>query len=72
MEGYSKSPIEIFASNDGYNFTQYVGKFDTFEGENFAAMVSFDAKAIQFLIPAAATETVKIAEIVVEGNRQHQ
>lgn len=72
MEGYSKSPIEIFASNDGYNFTQYVGKFHTFEGENFGAAVNFDAKAIQFLIPAAATETVKIAEIVVEGSRQHQ
>lgn len=72
MEGYSKSPIEIFASNDGYNFTQYVGKFETFEGENFSAVTNFNAKAIQFLIPAKAGEAVKIAEIVVEGSRQHQ
>jgi hypothetical protein len=70
MQGYSKAPIEIFASNDGYNFTQYVGKFDTFDGENFAAAVSFDAKAIQFVIPAVPAQNVKIAEIVVEGSQQ--
>lgn len=72
MQGYEKRAISLFTSNDGYNFTQYAGAFDSFEDGNFAAAVNINAKAIQFVIPADAKETVKIGEIMVEGVRDHK
>lgn len=68
MQGYTKEAIEIFTSDDGYNFTNYLGAFDTFEGEHFAASVDVDAKAILFVIPASKDNTVKISEVHVGGH----
>ncbi len=72
MKEYTKQAIEIFVSNDGYNFTDCLGAFDTFEGENFEAKLDAEAKSILFVIPASAKETVKISEIVIGGKRTHQ
>ncbi len=72
MDGYEKRAISLYASNDGYNFTQYLGDFNSFEGENFSVAIKLQAKAIQFVIPADAAETVKIGEIIVEGMREHK
>ncbi len=68
MQGYTKEAIEIFTSDDGYNFTNYLGAFDTFEEERFAASVDVDAKAILFVIPASKGNTVKISEVHVGGH----
>ena len=67
MQGYTKEAIEIFASDDGYNFTNYLGAFDTFDGENFAIAERVKAKALLFVIPASKDQAVRISEIYVGG-----
>lgn len=71
MKDYSKKAIEVFTSDDGYNFTNYLGSFDTFDGDNFDAKVDVEAKAILFVIPAKTSETIKISEIIVKGDRKN-
>ena len=70
MKDYTGKYVEIFASNDGYNFTDYIGKFDTSK-DAFEADVDFEAKSILFVIPATTKDTVKISEVIVKGDRSH-
>lgn len=72
MKDYSKEAIEIFTSDDGYNFTNYLGAFDTFEGERFSASVRVDAKAVLFVIPASKDQAVNISEIHIDGQRAYK
>lgn len=69
LKDYSGSYIEIFASTDGYNFTDYIGKFNLESNDLFEADVDFDAKAILFVLPATVTDVIKISEIIVKGER---
>ncbi|MBR6554036.1 MAG: DUF4434 domain-containing protein, partial [Clostridia bacterium] len=67
MQDVSAREIEIFTSDDGYNFTNYLGMFDSFAEGDFAAAVEVEAKAILLVIPADAEETVSISEVIVKG-----
>ena len=60
---------EVFTSDDGYNFTNYAGAFDTVTNgvPTFEIQTGLAAKAILLVIPADAEETVSISEIIVKG-----
>ncbi len=65
---------EVYASDDGYNFTTYLGDLDTVVNgvPTFNPQTEVEAKAILLVIPAAASETVLLSEIIVEGEAVHK
>lgn len=65
---------EVYASDDGYNFTTYLGDLDTVVNgvPTFTPQAEAEAKAILLVIPAAASETVLLSEIILEGEAAHK
>lgn len=56
FDKYNGKPIRVFASTDGYNFSFFLGEFDTYDsatGEWTAETGGFNAKAILFVLPIA-------------------
>lgn len=65
-EGY-EGQVELFTSDDGYNFTNYAGAFD-----ETAFDLDVEAKALLLVLPAAAKETVKLSEVMVKGEQTNK
>ena len=63
FDKYNGKPIKVFASTDGYNFSFFLGEFDTYDsatGEWTAETGGFNAKAILFVLPIETKEEIKI------------
>lgn len=74
FDKYNGKPIRVFASTDGYNFSFFLGEFDTYDsatGEWTAELGGFNAKAILFVLPIEAKEEIKISSAAAYGNREH-
>ena len=59
FDKYNGKPIRVFASTDGYNFSFFLGEFDTYDsttGEWTAETGGFSAKAILFVLPIETKE----------------
>lgn len=71
---YNGKPIKVFASTDGYNFSFYLGEFDGYDeasGEWTAAVGGFNAKAVLFVLPIEAKESIVISSAEAYGSREH-
>lgn len=71
---YSGSPIKIFSSTDGYNFSFYLGEFSEYDSGQkvLTAKLGVSAKALMFVIPAEAKENIVINSVEAYGSCEHK
>ena len=71
---YNGKPIKIFTSSDGYNFSFYLGEFDTYSADSkewTADLGGCSAKAVLFVLPIEAKESIVINSAEAYGSREH-